>query len=321
MIESVASEPLWMWAAFFGLVITLLVFDLGVLNRKDHEVEVKESLLLSAFYILFGLAFGGFIWLQLGDVKANEYLTGYIVEKTLAMDNIFIMSMIFGYFAIPRKFQHRVLFWGILGVIFLRGIMIGLGAAIVSEFGWVLLIFAAFLIFTGIKMLFSGDDQAHDLSNNRLLKWLKSHLPITEQLHGNKFSVKLPHAENPNHKVRYYTPLFLALVLVEVADLIFALDSIPAIFAITTDAYIVYTSNIMAILGLRAMYFALDAVLHRFHYLKYALSMVLIFIGGKVFAAELLDIEKVPASISLGVTFALLAGGVIVSLLKTKKTH
>lgn len=310
------AEPLWMWGAFFALVFTLLIFDLGVLNRKDHEVNVRESLLLSAFYILFGLAFGGFIWMQLGDAKGKEYLTGYIVEKTLSMDNIFVMSMIFGFFAIPRQYQHRILFWGILGVILLRGVMIGLGAAIVSEFEWVLLVFAAFLIFTGIKMLISNDEDHKDLSQNKLLLWLRSHLPITEQLHGNKFSVKLPHAENPKRKVRYYTPLFLALILVEVADLIFAFDSIPAIFAITTDAYIVFTSNIMAILGLRAMYFALDAILHRFHYLSYALSLVLIFIGGKVFAVKLLDIDKVPATLSLGVTFALLAGGVIFSLLK-----
>ena len=311
-------EPMWMWGVFFALVLTLLVLDLGVLHRKDHEVGIKESLLLSAFYIAFGLGFGAWIWMQLGDVKAKEYLTGYIVEKTLAMDNIFVMSLVFSYFAVPRKYQHRVLFWGILGVIILRGIMIGLGAAIVARFEWVLLIFAAFLVFTGVKMLLASDQEEKDLSHNKLLKWLKSHLPITETMHGNKFSVKLPHAENPNKKVRYYTPLFLALILVEVADLVFAVDSIPAIFAITTDPYIVYTSNIMAILGLRAMYFALDAIIHRFHYLKYALSLVLIFIGGKVFVAEFMGIEKVPASISLGVTFALLAGGVIFSLRKTK---
>lgn len=312
-------EPMWMWAVFFALVLVLLVFDLGVLHRKDHEVGIKESLLLSCFYIAFGLGFGCWIWYQLGDVKGKEYLTGYIVEKTLATDNIFIMSMVFSYFSIPRKYQHRILVWGILGVIILRGIMIGLGAAIVSEFEWVLQVFAAFLVFTGIKMLISADKEEKDLSNNRLLKWLQSHLPITEELHGNKFTVKRPHAENPKKKVTYYTPLFLALILVEVADLIFAVDSIPAIFAITTDPYIVYTSNIMAILGLRAMYFALDAVIHRFHYLKYALSLVLIFIGGKVIGAKLLGIHEIPASFSLGTTFAILAGGILFSLFKSNQ--
>lgn len=318
------DKPWWMWAGFFAVVAILLILDLGVLHRKSKVIEVKESLGMSAFYICIGLLYGLLVWHYLGGVKGKEYLTAYLVEKTLAMDNIFIMSMIFGFFAIPREYQHRVLLWGIIGVIVLRGIMIGLGAAIVQNFDWVLLIFAAFLIFTGIKMLLMADEAEKDFSKSRLLIWLRSHLPITQELHGNTFSIKKPHAENPNRRVRYYTPLFLALVLIEVADLIFAFDSIPAVFAITTDPYIVYTSNIFAILGLRAMYFALDAVIHRFHYLKYALSLILIFIGGKVIGAELLGIEKVPASLSLGVTCALLAGGIFYSMYRTRgaaKTH
>jgi tellurite resistance protein TerC len=308
-----------MWGSFFAIVAILLALDLGVFNRTDHEIGVKESLKMSAFYITIGLLFGVFVWVELGAAKGNEYLAGFLVEKSLSLDNIFVISLIFQYFAIPSKYQHRVLFWGIIGVLILRGIAIGLGTAIVQQFEWVLLIFAAFLVFSGIKLLFAADDDEQDIAQNKLLKWLRGHLPITEELHGRRFSVLLPHAENPKKKVRYYTPLFLCLVLVEVADLIFALDSIPAIFAITTDAYIVFTSNVFAILGLRSLYFALNAVLHRFEYLKYALSLVLIFIGGKVLVAHFLGIEKIPSSISLAVTIGLLAGGVFYSMYRTKK--
>lgn len=312
------DKPLWMWVMFIGIVIMLLVFDLGVLNRKEKPITLRKSLWLSGFYIAIGLAFGGWVWSYLGAESGKEYLTGYLVEKTLSMDNIFMMSVLFSYFAVPREYHHRVLFWGILGVIVLRGIMIGAGTVIVMHFHWVLYLFAAFLIFMGIKMFFSHESDEKDIANNRLLKFLRSHLPITEEYHGKRFWVMLPHAQNPKKRVRYYTPLFLALVLIEFTDLIFALDSIPAIFAITTDPYIVYTSNIFAILGLRALYFALSAVIYRFHYLQYALSLILIFIGAKVFAAPLLGLEKVPASVSLSVTVALLAGGILVSLFKTK---
>jgi tellurite resistance protein TerC len=312
------DKPLWMWGAFLGIVIILLILDLGVLHKKEKEISIKESLLLSAFYITIGLLFGAFVWLELGATSGKEYLTGFIVEKTLAMDNIFVISLVFTYFAVPRIYQHRVLFWGILGVIVLRAIMIGLGATIVSEFSWVLYIFAAFLIFTGIKMLFMIDHQV-DIANNPLLKFMRKHMRITDELHGKKFSVKLPDPNNNNKMVRWFTPLFVALVIIEFVDLIFAVDSVPAIFAITTDPYIVYTSNIFAILGLRALYFALDAVIHRFKYLKYSLAIVLIFIGGKVFVAGALGIDKVPPSISLSVTLALIAGGIIYSLIKTKK--
>lgn len=318
-MEHIAETSISMWAGFGAIVLILLILDLGLFHRDEKEIGIKESLLLSLFYIVIGLSFGGYVWHAMGAESGKEYITGYLLEKTLAMDNIFVISLIFSYFAIPAKYQHRVLFWGILGVLVLRGIAIGLGAAIVSEFEWVLYIFAAFLVFTGIKMLRSIDEPPMDISKNKMLLWLRSHLPITDQLHGNKFSVKLPHAENPKKTVRYYTPLFIALILIEIADLVFALDSIPAIFAITTDPFIVFTSNIFAILGLRAMYFALAVIIHRFHYLEYALSIILIFIGGKVFAAPLLGLDKVPASVSLGVTIALLAGGIILSLLKPVK--
>ena len=310
------DKPLWMWALFIGIVILLLIVDLGVFNKKDHVIGVRESLITSAFYITLGFLFGGFVWYQMGLTSAELYWTGFLVEKTLALDNIFVISLVFSYFAVPRLYQHRVLFWGILGVIVLRGIMIGLGAKIVAEFSWVLYLFAAFLMFTGVKMLFSKKDDKPDIAKNPAVLWLKKRLKVTHEIHGNKFFVTTPNARGK--MVRHATPLFLALVVVEVVDLIFAVDSIPAIFAITTDPYIIYTSNIFAILGLRALYFALDAVLYRFEYLKYALALVLIFIGGKVFVADAMDLEKFPAEWSLGITVFLIAGGVIFSLFKTR---
>lgn len=310
------DKPLWAYGLFFAFILGLMALDLGVLNKKDREISAKESLRLTAFYMAMGLCFGLFVWWDLGMEKAEDYFTGYLVEQTLAMDNIFVMSLIFSYFAIPQKYQHRVLFWGILGVLLLRGVTIAAGTAIIARFEWVLLIFAAFLVFTGVKMLLMQGDDEHDFSKSKILHWLRRHLPITETLHGNRFSVMMPHAENPNRRVRYYTPLFVALVMVEFADIIFAMDSIPAIFAITTDPYIVYTSNVFAILGLRAMYFAIAAMIEKFHYLKYVMSLILIFIGGKVLVAEVLGIEKIPSSISLGVTVLLLGGGVGLSLLR-----
>jgi tellurite resistance protein TerC len=305
-----------MWLLFIAIVIALLVFDLGVLNKDDHEIGVAESLKLSALYITLGVAFSGFVWWQIGAEESKLYLTAFVVEKTLAMDNVFVIALIFSYFAIPRMYQHRVLFWGILGVIVLRGIMIGLGATLVAQYSWILYIFAAFLIFTGIKMMIT-DDKEMDISQNPILKFMKKRMNVTDELHGHDFFVKKPHPVS-GKLVRFATPLFLALVLVEIADLVFAVDSVPAVFAITTDPFIVYTSNIFAILGLRALYFALAAILHRFHYLKYALSLLLVFIGSKIFVADLMGWEKFPASWSLTITFVILAAGVIFSLWKTK---
>jgi tellurite resistance protein TerC len=233
------------------------------------------------------------------------------------MDNVFVIAMIFGYLAIPRQYQHRVLFWGILGVIVLRAIMIGFGATLVSEFGWILYVFAAFLIFTGIKMLTIGHAEP-DLSQNPVLRFMRRRFRVTDQLHGNRFFVHQPDSKTGKLE-RYMTPLFLALVMIEIADVIFAVDSVPAIFAITTDPYIVYTSNIFAILGLRALYFALAAIIHRFAYLRQALALLLVFIGSKVFVADLLGWTKFPAEWSLGITFAILASGVGYSLWRTRE--
>ncbi|WP_431855035.1 TerC family protein [Azospirillum sp.] len=310
------DKPAWAWLVFLGIVVVLLVLDLGVLHRKEREIPVSESLWLSAGYITVALAFGGWVWWSMGEGPGLAYFTGFLVEKSLSLDNVFVISLIFTTFAVPRLYQHRVLFWGILGVIVLRGLMIGFGAALVSEFSWILYVFGAFLIVTGIKMLIVADSTP-DIAGNPVLRFLSRRMNVTPELHGNRFFVKAPSPTDPARQVWWATPLFLALVLVETADLIFAVDSVPAIFAITTDPYIVYTSNIFAILGLRALYFALAAMVHRFRYLKYALAGVLVFVGGKIFWTQLYG--KPDPTISLSVTFALLAGGVAVSLLRTRK--
>jgi tellurite resistance protein TerC len=308
------GQATWLWLAFLGIVVSLLAFDLGVLHKGDQEIGVQESLLLSAGYITVALIFGAWVWWYLGSESGMAYYTGFMIEKSLSMDNVFVIALIFTYFAIPRQYQHRVLFWGILGVIVLRAIMIGLGAALVSEFSWVLYLFGAFLVFTGIKMWVIADHMP-DIANNPLLKFLRKHMRVTEHIQGNAFFV---HKNDPatGKVVRWATPLFLALCLIEFVDLVFAVDSVPAIFAITTDPFIVYTSNIFAILGLRALYFALAAMIHRFKYLKYALALVLIFIGSKIFLVGI--IGKIPPVISLTVTFGLILGGVLVSLYKTR---
>ena len=319
MHDPIMGKPAWMWAIFLGVVLVLLVLDIGVLHRKARAIGVVESLWMSAFYILIALLFGAWIWRELGAQSGSEYVTGFLIEKTLAIDNVFIISLIFTYFAIPAAYQHRVLFWGILGVIVLRAVMIGLGAALVAQFAWILYVFAAFLIATGIKMLMIGD-KLPDIGNNPILRLMRRTMRITPELHQQRFMVTLPDPRT-GKRVVWVTPLFVALILIEVVDLIFAVDSVPAIFAITTDPFIVYTSNLFAILGLRALYFALAAVIARFKYLKQALALVLVFIGSKILIADLMGWDKFPASISLGATLALIAGGVIYSLYRTRQQN
>jgi TerC family integral membrane protein len=314
--ELVMGKPIWMWALFMSIVLALLALDLGLFHRKQREIGVRESLVLSAFYITIGLSFGAWVWISLGAISGKEYLTGFLVEKTLSMDNIFVISLVFSYFGIPRLYQHRVLFWGILGVILLRGIVIGLGALLVAKFHWVLYIFALLLVVTGIKMLFVSDNVPH-IENNPALKLIRRMFRITPELHGNRFFMRLPNKSGTI--VTWVTPLFVAMILIEIVDVIFALDSVPAIFAITTDPFIVYTSNIFAILGLRALYFALAAVIERFTYLKPALALVLVFIGSKIFVADIAGWDKFPAAISLGVTLALITGGIAYSLWRTQR--
>lgn len=318
------GKPLWMWAGFLTIVMALLVFDLGVLNRRDREMGIAESLRLSAFYIGFAMLFGAGIWwgYEAGLLATSDgthagvaFFTGFFIEKALSIDNVFVISLIFGYFAIPRAYQYRALVWGIVGVIVLRGIMIAAGAALVQEYAWLLYVFGAFLIGTGIKMLVVPEGE-QDISRNPLVRFLRRHMRVTDELHGQKFLIR--QADPATGKIATFaTPLLLALVVINIADLIFAVDSVPAIFAITTDTFIVYTANIMAILGLRALYFALAAMVHRFYYLKYALALVLVFIGGKIFWNQI--VGKVDPAISLGVTLALIAGGVLWSLWKTRK--
>ena len=317
------GKPIWMWLGFLAIVFGLLAFDLGVLNRKDKEMGIAESLWLSVFYISFAALYGGAIWwaYEAGHISTEDgthagvtYFTGFFIEKALSIDNVFVISLIFGFFAIPRKYQYRALVWGLIAVIVLRGLMIGIGAALVQEYDWLLFIFGAFLIGTGIKMMVVPEGDA-DISKNPVVRFLKRHMRVTDELHDQKFFVRQPDPKT-GKMVAWATPLFLALVVINLADLVFAVDSVPAIFAITTDTFIVYTANIMAILGLRALYFALSAMVHRFHYLKYALAMVLVFIGAKIFWNQIFG--KVDPAISLGVTAALIAGGVFYSLWKTR---
>lgn len=310
------ENSLLVWGVFISVVVTLLVLDLGVFHKKSREIGFKESLWMSAFYMAVAILFGLWVWYLKGMDSFAEYITGFLVEKTLALDNIFLISLIFSSLSIPLKYQHRVLFWGILGVIVLRAIMIGLGVQIINRFEWVLYLFAAFMVITGIKMFFMSHEPV-DISKNALLIWMRKHLRITDKLHDQKFFVYQKIAQSPKTQL-FVTPLFIALVMVEFVDLIFAVDSIPAIFAITQDSYIIYTSNIFAILGLRALYFALAAIIGKFYYLKYALATVLIFIGMKIFIADALNLTKIPPMLSLTITFSILLSGVLISLKREK---
>jgi tellurite resistance protein TerC len=318
------GKPFWMWKGFLAIVLVLLAFDLGVLNRKDREMGIAQSLWLSAFYIGFAMLYGAGIWwaFEAGELTTTDgshagvaFFTGFFIEKALSIDNVFVISLIFTYFAIPRAYQYRALVWGIIGVIVLRGIMIAAGAALVQEYAWVLYVFGAFLIATGIKMLVVPEGDP-DMAKNPIVRFMRRHMRVSDTLHGQKFFVREADPTT-GAMVRTATPLFLALVVINIADLIFAVDSVPAIFAITTDTFIVYTANIMAILGLRALYFALAAMVHRFHYLKYALALVLVFIGAKIFWNQI--VGKVDPAISLGVTLAMIVGGVLYSLWRTRK--
>lgn len=307
------GKPLWMWGAFSAIVIILLALDLGVLHRKNRPIEIRESIIMSAFYVALALAYGVWILWTLGTETGTAYFTGYFVEKSLSLDNVFVIALIFGYLGVPREYQHRVLFWGILGAIVMRGIMIFAGAALVQNFSWILYLFAAFLLFTGIRMLWASDAEP-DLENNTALRFLKRRFSITETVEDDSFFKRLP---VDGRKVLHLTPLFVALIMVELADVVFAVDSVPAIFAITQDPFVVFTSNIFAILGLRALYFALAAAIHRFKYLKFALALVLIFIGIKIIANGL--VGHIPPLVSLIVTLAILTGGIVWSLVKTRK--
>jgi len=302
-------EPsLWRWGIFSAIVLILLAFDLGVLNRKNGAISLKRSLWMSAGYIGVALVFAAWVSWQLGADSAMAFLTGYAIEKTLALDNIFLISTVFTLLAVPREYQHRVLFWGIVGVLILRAILIGLGATLVASFHWVLYGFGAILVITGVGM-FMRREGSNKIPQT-VLHWLRRRLPVTEQFHGKRFFIR-----TGTPKRLWVTPLLLALVLIELLDLLFAVDSVPAVFAITQDPFIVYTSNIFAVLGLRALYFSLADLTERFHYLHYALAAVLVFVGGKILATDL--IGTMPAWVSLSITVGLLAAGILYSLYRT----
>ena len=297
----------FIWVCFIGFVVFMLVLDLGVFHRKSHEIKIKEALIWSAVWISLALIFNYGIYVFLGKEKAIEFLTGYIVEKSLSVDNLFVFIMLFTYFKVDVKHQHKVLFWGILGALVMRAIFIFAGVALINKFHWIIYIFGALLIFTGIKMLFHKEENI-DPDRNPLVKLFKKIFPVTEKEHGDKFFVRL------NGKT-VATPLFIVLLMVEFTDLIFAVDSIPAILAITNDTFIIFSSNVFAILGLRALYFALAGITKYFYYLKYGLSAILVFVGIKM---TIVDFYKVPIVSSLLVISGILIISVVVSVLRPK---
>jgi TerC family integral membrane protein len=311
LMSDAMGTPVWLWAGFMALIIFLMVLDLGVFYRKSHVIGMRESLKLYAFYASLGILFAVFIWYYRNSQDAFLYLTGFVIEQSLSMDNVFVMAIIMNYFAIPREYQHRVLFWGILGVIVMRGAAVFAGAALITQFEWILYFFAVFLVGTGIKMLVDGDSE-YDVSGNPALKLMRRYFRITHGLRGDAFVVR--EADKTGSIVWHITPLLVALVVIDVADIIFAVDSIPAIFSITQDPFIVFTSNIFAVLGLRALFFALSALLDKFHYMKYALALVLVFIGAKIFIEKFFEMGHLSAGWSLAITLAILAAGIIVSI-------
>ncbi|XSG81471.1 MAG: TerC family protein [Methyloligella sp. ZOD6] len=304
------ESSIWLWIAFNLFVLSLLAFDLGVLHRKVREIKVGEAMQLSLFYIVLALLFGaGLFWLR-GSQDGIDFLTGYFIEKSLSVDNIFVIVLIFTYFQVPPQYQHRVLFWGILGALVMRGLLIFAGVKLIHQFAWMALLFGGFLIVTGVKMLVVAD-QKPDLENNIIVRTIRRRFRLTDRYHGKHFFIRQEGAF-------YVTPLFLVLVLIEFTDLIFAVDSIPAIIAITTDPFIVYTSNVFAILGLRALYFALAGIVPRFVYLKYGLSLVLLVIGFKMIANYIYGGKFIPTEMALAITVVLIGGSIILSLMKTR---
>jgi tellurite resistance protein TerC len=320
VVDTVANivVPAWVWVAFLGGVLSVLALDLGVFNRKAHVVSVKEAAIWTTVWVTLGLAFAGVIFAWQGQQKGIEWLTGYVVEYSLAVDNIFVFVLVFSYFQVPAQYRHRVLFWGILGALVMRGAMIFLGAALIKEFHWILLFFGAFLLFTGFRMFTEKDDKEHvDLEMNPAVRFAKRFFKVSPNYDGQKFFT----VENG---MRVATPLFLVLVFIEFTDLIFAVDSIPAIFAITQDPFIVFTSNIMAILGLRSLYFLLADIVDRFVYLKKGLAIILSFVGVKLLLPDISawitgTSIKIPTAVSLGVIVGVLAISVIASLIVTAR--
>ncbi|MBD3298440.1 MAG: TerC/Alx family metal homeostasis membrane protein [candidate division Zixibacteria bacterium] len=300
------TQTIWLFVGFNVFVLAMLAIDLGVFHRKARVVSLRESLIWTAVWIVMALLFNAGVWYFAGSQKALEFLTGYVIEKSLSVDNVFVFALLFSYFSVPREFQHKVLFWGILGALVMRAIMIVLGAALIATFTWIIYVFGGFLILTGIKMILKQDENV-DPSRNPVVRLFRRLMPITKDFRGNRFFVR-------ENGIRFATPLFVVLLAVEFTDLIFAVDSIPAIFAVTTDPFVVYTSNVFAILGLRALYFALAGVLGIFHYLKIGLGVVLTFVGVKMMLSH--TAWKIDTLVSLIVVVVILAISVILSLLR-----
>ncbi|MEM8521586.1 TerC family protein [Flavobacterium sp. PL12] len=298
----------FVWICFLGFVLLMLALDLGVFHRKSHEVKIKEALVWSAVWISLALIFNYGIYVFLGKQKAIEFLTGYVIEKSLSIDNLFVFIMLFTYFKVEAKYQHKVLFWGILGALAMRAVFIFAGAALISKFHWIIYIFGILLVVTGIKMLFHKDEDIQP-DKNPLVRLFKKFYPVSKESHGSKFFVKIDGK-------RFATPLFVVLLIVEFTDLIFAVDSIPAILAITDDTFIIFTSNVFAILGLRALYFALAGITKYFHYLKYGLSAILVFVGIKM---TIVDFYKIPILYSLLAITGILLISVLLSIAFPKK--
>ncbi|UKJ66083.1 TerC family protein [Cellulosimicrobium cellulans] len=298
--------PLWAWFAVIGVILVMLAVDL-VAHRAAHVIEVREAAVWSVVWVALGVAFGALVWVLWGAEFGQQYFAGYLIEKSLAVDNVFVWAIIFAAFSVPRAYQHRVLFLGVLGALVFRGIFIGAGAALIETFSWVLYVLAAFLIYTGWRMFRSRNDHVHP-ERSRVLRTFRRLVPMTDAYHGQKFLVR-------KAGVLLATPLLAVLVLVEITDIVFAVDSIPAIFAVTSEPFLVFTANAFAILGLRAMYFLLADLVHRFIYLKAGLSFVLIWVGIKM---ALLDVVKIPTAVSLAVVAVIIAVSVVVSLRATR---
>jgi tellurite resistance protein TerC len=299
----------FVWAGFLLFVFLMLALDLGVFHRKSHEVKIKEALIWSSAWISLALIFNAGVYFFMGKEKAIEFLTGYVIEKSLSVDNLFVFIMVFSYFNVDTKYQHKVLFWGILGALVMRAIFIFAGVALIQQFHWIIYIFGAFLIFTGIKMLVQKNDKVQP-DKNPLVRLFKRFFPVTDTMQGDSFFMKI------NAKT-VATPLFIVLLVIEFTDLIFAVDSIPAILAISTDTFIIFTSNVFAILGLRALYFALAGIAKLFYYLKYGLSAILVFVGVKMVIA---GFYKIPVMYSLLIIVGILTLSILSSALFSKKT-
>jgi tellurite resistance protein TerC len=309
-------NSLWGWVGFNVVVLAILALDLGVLHRRSEKVSLKEAATWSAVWVALSLAFAFAIYLTMGKESGLEFLTGYLIEYALSVDNIFVFVLIFTYFGVPEKYQHRVLFWGIIGALVLRGVMIVAGSALVTRFEWILYVFGAFLVFTGVKMALQKDESAYNPEHDPVLRLTRRLVPVTDDYRGDKFFVR---EADSTGRMRYAaTPLFIVLLIVDTTDIIFATDSIPAIFAVTRDPFIVYTSNICAVLGLRALYFLLASVVDKFVYLKLGLSLVLIFIGAKMLLESFIHL---PIVASLGVVGAVLAASILASLRWPRTGH